>query len=273
MRRTGVLDRGPAIDHQRVRGEVRAAFKVHAGRTRLARLRHAGSARALLPATDGAPEVVLLNTAGGLTGGDVLDYSVCLDATARATVTTQAAERVYDCAGGTARMTVRLEVGRGGRLDWLPQETILFDRADLDRTTRIELSSEASCLALETLVFGRRAMGEVVRELRLVDRREIWRGGKPVLIEPLCLGGGTLAARPALLRGARAIASLVLVERGAAADRIPDICVDGVEASTSGWDGRLCLRAFAADALPLRRYLNAVLTRLRGGRLPTVWQT
>lgn len=268
-----MLDRGAAIDHQRVRGEARVLLKVRSGRTRLARMRHSGSAKALLPAVAGAePEVVFLNTAGGLTGGDVLDYALHLEDGARATATTQAAERVYDCAGGTARVSIHLDIGRGGRLDWLPQESILFDRADLHRTTRMDLADEASCLALETLVLGRRAMGEVVRDLGLVDRREIWRRGRPVLIEPLRLDSATLGSHPALLRGARAMASLVLVAQGAEAARTLDIGADGVETAASGWDGRFCLRAFAGDAMPLRRYLDAVLTRLRGGPLPRVWQ-
>ena len=167
-----------------------------------------------------------------------------------------------------------LDLGAGARLDWLPQETILYDGAELARTTRIALGRDAACLALEVLVFGRQAMGERVRRLTLLDRREIRRDGGPVLVDPLRIEARHLGPRPALLRGARAVASLALVAPGPedAAAALAGIAVEGVEAGASGWDGRTTLRAFAADAMPLRRYLVAVLARLRGRPAPRVWQ-
>jgi urease accessory protein len=99
--------------------------------------------------------------------------------------TTQTAERAYKATGLPARMDVRLTVGPGGWLDWLPQETIVFDRANLDRRTTIDLAPGAGCLALEAVVLGRAAMGETVREIRFRDRREIRRDGAPLWIDPL----------------------------------------------------------------------------------------
>lgn len=271
-----MLDQGAMTGHQRVAGRAEVTLRRNGGATTLDRLYQSGSAKAMLPRVHGRePEIVFLNTAGGLTGGDVLDYGAEVGAHASAVATTQTAERVYDCAGATARVSADFRVGAGGRLDWLPQETILYDGAVLDRRTRIDLSGDAACLSLEILVLGRQAMGERVRRLELGDRREIRRGGRPVLLDPLRLTSRCLGQRPALLRGATAVASLAWVARGAedAAAALADIAVEGVEAGVSGWDGRLTLRAFAGDAMPLRRCMVAVLDRIRRRPAPRVWQS
>ncbi len=100
-------------------------------------------------------------------------------------------------------MDIRLEVGAGAHLDWLPQETILFDGAALDRRTRVTLAPGASCLLAETLVLGRAAMGETVSRLALRDRREVWAAGRPLWLDPLGLSPAALRG-PATLAGARA---------------------------------------------------------------------
>lgn len=270
-----MFDEGATGGHERTRGLTDVAVARRRGADRLVRLFQSGAAKAILPDVPGpVPEIVILNTAGGLTGGDRIATRLSVGEDARATATTQAAERIYDCAGGSARVDVEVSVGARGRLDWLPQETILYDGADLTRRTRIDLGPEAAGTALEVLVFGRRAMGERLRRLRLSDRREFRRGGRPVSVEPLELDAARLGARPALVRGAAAIAGLTVVARGVedAAEGLAEIAVDGVEAALSGWDGRIVMRAFAVDALPLRRYLTVVLRRLRACDVPQVWQ-
>jgi len=226
-----------------------------------------GSAKAVcLPG-----EVVFLNTAGGLTGGDRLTYR--LETDGPVTATTQTAERAYRANDGHARVTVDLSIDRG-RLDWLPQETILFDRSALARHTRIALSPRAEVLALEAVVLGRAAMGETVTTLAFEDRREITRAGRPVLLEPLRLTPEALTG-PATLRGARAFASVALVARGAedalaAVRRVLD--EPGVRGAASAFDGKLTARLTAADGWPLRRQIARLLAVLRPRPLPRVWQ-
>ena len=131
--------------------------------------------------------------------------------------TTQTAERAYRANTGPAHVRVAHEVGAGCWLDWLPQETILFDRSDLDRDTHVALAPDAGCLLLESVVLGRAAMGEDVQALRVRDRRRITRGGVPVFLEPLVLDGASLAhpGQGAILGGARAFATLILCAQGA----------------------------------------------------------
>ena len=247
-------------------------------RGRLGRLRQQGSAKAFLPAIADVPEVVFLNTSGGLTSGDTLAYRVDLAAGTRAIATTQTAERAYRAEAGPAHVTVAHHVGAGGWIDWLPQETILFQGSDLRRETSVALEADAGCVMLEALVLGRAAMGEEVTQLRLSDRRRITRAGRPVYLEPLALdsAGRDRSHQPALLGPARALASLVMCAQ-AAQDALAAVRarlgMAGVEGAASGFDGKLVVRLLAGDGWPLRRQILALLDVLRrGAPPPRVWQ-
>lgn len=269
---------------QRARGSARVSLAVGGGKARLDRLAQAGSAKAFLPRVKGAPEIVFLNTSGGLTGGDRLEYRLDLGNGGRATGTTQTAERAYRARAGLvpAEMTVRLKVGQGARLDWLPQETILYDGAALTRHTEAHLEGDASLLLCEALVLGRAAMGERVAQLNLFDRRAIWRDGVPVLVDAVGLGNEALAPAPAGLGAARAVALLALVAPGAE-DAVgavrPLLAQPGVRAAASGWNGRCIVRLMAEDGWPLRVALARLIRHFRAregesvsGELPRVWQ-
>ena len=255
---------------QRTRGRAHVAITAKGLRD----LHQSGSAKAMLPRMHGAPpEVVFLNTAGGVTGGDHLRFSLDVGAGAHVTGTTQTAERAYASTGDTGRVDVSLSVGAGGRLDWLPQETILFENSVLSRNTRIDLAGDASVLCVESVVLGRAAMGEVLCNLSFTDRREIWRDGVPVLIEPLALTPATLARRdPAGLGDATALCTLAFVAPGAE-DAVGALRpLVGDMGAVSGWDGKCMVRLMTGDAFALRRQVAVILQHLRGGPLPRVWQ-
>jgi urease accessory protein len=257
---------------QRSRGRASVALDLARGRVRLADLAQEGSAKVILPHSGQVPEAVFLNTSGGLTGGDRLSYSVQVGAGLRAVATTQTAERVYRAGTGRAEVTVSADVGAGGWLDWVPQETIVFDGAALDRRTVIRLSGDAGCLMSEAVVLGRAAMGEAVRRLHLTDRREIWRDGRLVAVEPLALTDAALMAGDAALGPARAFASLVMVGPGVA-DALGPVRAVLQSGAASAYDGRLVVRIMAADGWPLRQEIIRVLKVLRrGAPLPRVWQ-
>jgi urease accessory protein len=243
---------------------------------RLADLRQEGSAKAMLPRVfDGVPEVVFLNTSGGLTSGDRLELALDAGAACRVVGTTQTAERAYAAVSGAAVVSVHLTVGAGGHLNWLPQETILFQGAHLQRNTRIDLAGDASCVLAETLVLGRAAMGETLEHLTLVDRREVYREGRAVLVEPFALGDATLAPHGALLGGARALGFLAKVGPGAEAlvEPLRRALADGdVRGAVSGWDGKCVVRLLASDGWPMRQAMGRLIGMMTGRPLPRVWQ-
>lgn len=262
------------VQHQRSFGL--ASVAMDGGR--LTRLFQSGSAKAMLPRTHReTPEIVFLNTSGGLTAGDRLDYSLTLGEGMRAQATTQTAERAYRAEGPAAEARVQLRLGRGAALDWLPQETILFQGSALDRMTEVDLGADARFLGIETIVLGRAAMGEVVTQASLSDRRIVRRDGRPVLVDPMRLDTGALArgAGAALWGGARAASILLMVGRGVETALDPvraELSEPGVTAAASATDGRLVVRATAPDAWPLRQQMVRLIDLLRPGALPRVWQ-
>jgi urease accessory protein len=256
--------------HRTVMERAQGEAIVRLGPERLERLRTEGSAKAILPGGTAGREVVFLNTSGGLTSGDHLRFGLDVEGTAVAT--TQTAERAYKAMGQPARMDVRLSVGRGGWLDWLPQETILFDSAALDRRTQIDLAEGAGCLALEAVVLGRAAMGETVARLRFSDRRRICRDGYPIWIDPLALDAGAFD-KAATLNHARAFATIVSTTEVPVSSLRAVLDEPGMVAAASAFAGRTVVRMLAADGWPLRRQIVRALHVMRGGRpLPRVWQ-
>lgn len=261
--------------HQRVFG--RALARLDGGRLR--DLHQSGSAKVLIPRVFGrAPEVVFLNTAGGITGGDRLDYT--LSVTDGACVgTTQTAERAYRSQGPVGRVTTRLSIGPGALMHWVPQELILFEGAALERELTVDMAEDAELVMLETLVLGRAAMGEVLQDVRLRDRRQVTRGGRLAMVEAISLGpddmsGDSLAG----LNGAVAVASLTLIARdaedrlGALRDVLEAVLPAEVRVAASAWDGRLTARFTAPKAYPLRRAVARAVEQVTRGALPRVWQ-
>jgi urease accessory protein len=262
------------VRHQRARGEGRLIAFADGPRTRLAELYQEGCAKIRLPNThDASLQAVLINTAGGLTGGDEVGWQVEAAANTRVVLTTQACERVYRSLGDDAKVRNRLTIGAGAQLDWLPQETILFDGAKLDRTLEVDLGEGASFCAVEAILLGREAMGEAARNACLRDTWRIRRNGRLVHAEATQLAGEA-AERDALslLDGSLAFATVLLV--GPEAERK----LETVRAMLTGRAGaslvsdRLIVRAMAKSGLALRRMIGPIIAELSGaGTLPRLW--
>lgn len=263
---------------ERAEGEIRLGFRAQGGRSRLFDLFQQGSARARLPRiADLCPEAVLINTAGGLTGGDRMSYAVEVGDGAAAAITTQAAEKIYRARDGAAEVHIRLALGERAMAEWLPQETILFDGARLSRRFDVAMAESASLLAVEAMVFGRTARGERMRTGLVHDRWRVRRAGRLVFADGLRLDGqiASRLARPALLAGGCATATVLLAAPDAESRlEAARAALNGTpaEAGVSAWDGLLVARLAAQDGAALRVTLAALLTALRGGRpLPRVW--
>lgn len=266
---------GPRL--QRAHGVAHVAFRQAEGETRLLRLYQEGQAKARLPRVHGEPPVaVLLNTAGGITGGDDFRFTVTFGEATRATATTQAAERVYRRSDGLGRVVNRLEVAAGAVAAWLPQETILFDRCGLDRLLDIDLAEDASLIAVESVVFGRTASGERVERATIIDRWSVRRGGRLVLADALRLDGAVseILAGRATGGGAVAIATLLATGPafGAPLAALRDLLAGcGSETGASSWNGLTVARFIGHDAARLRADVIRVVEGLRGQAMPRVW--
>ncbi|AND87115.1 MULTISPECIES: urease accessory protein UreD [Bradyrhizobium] len=263
------------FEANRARGAVR--FDVHArdGVTRRGVLHESGSLRVRFPSPeDEGLSGVFVNTAGGVAGGDRFDVEISAADAARLTLTTAAAEKVYRAPGPAAELNIALKVGAGAHLSWLPQETILFDRARVHRRFDIALDEAASLLLCEIVVFGRTAMGERMEQGEFVDRWRLSRGGRLVFAETVRLGGdiGAKLARSAVAKGGAAIGTALIVPGDEALiERIREASESFAgEVGISAWNGFAMARFCAQDAARLRADMMAVLART-GAALPRLW--
>ncbi len=264
-------------DHQpRALGAVRVSAKCLREASRIDALSMSGSFKLLFPSPAGtALDAVLINTAGGITGGDQFTCEAEAGAGADLSLTTQAAERVYRAVGANpGRLSTRLSAQAGSRLAWLPQETILFDGAHLKRRLSVDLAEDARFLMVEPLVFGRAAMGEELHNARFDDRVEIRRAGQPIWLDAVRLEGDLAVQmdRSALGRGARAMASLVYAAPDAEAlrDKLRALLPETAGASLVR-PGLLCARFLAPDSYTLRRSLVPALRLLNQDTIPKPW--
>jgi urease accessory protein len=258
----------------RAEGRIALAVAAQGGVTRRVRVDEQGSLRVRFPG-GGRPELeaILVNTAGGMAGGDRFDIALTAGEDARLLFGTTAAEKIYRSLGPATDVSVRLALAAGSRLRWLPQETILFDRGRLNRSIEVEMEESASLLVAEGFVFGRSAMGEAVEHGAVADRWRVRRGGQLVFAESLRLDGAIARrlAEPAVAAGGCAIATVLSVpgdDRQVAAVRAEDF---SGEVGLSCWNGVTVARLCARDGAVLRRDLAMVLAALDTGPLPKLW--
>lgn len=268
-------EQSPAF-HQRVSAAASIDFSYRDGRTRLSSLYQQGSAKVRFPRNyQDQLEAVFINTAGGLTGGDQLNWKVRLHPNASVAITTQACEKAYKASSGVANVTTNMQLDASSTLHWLPQETILFDESALSRRFDVELDKTATLLALESVQLGRGAMGEVIDSLSFHDRWRIKREGRLEFADDLRLIGEETSS--AKLGGNTAFASLAFIAPqdeeflNALASRLRARC-PALYSGFSVTRGRLTGRILAQDSYLLRQAVIPVLDEIRGCDLPRVWR-
>ena len=261
----------------RAQGAARVASKLRDGASRLADLYEQGSAKFRVPRVEGAGlQAVALNTAGGLTGGDHLRFEGIAGAGSRLTLATQTAERAYRAQPGqVARLEVVLRAEAGATLEWLAQETILFDACALSRSLRVEMAEDARLLLVEPVVFGRTAMGETVRQGCFRDSQRVWRGGRLVYADETRIEGpvSDRIAAPAALAGNLAYATVIYGAPDAAdrLDRVRHLLGEG-PGGASAFDGLISARIVSPNGHELRGRLLRLLRGFRDAPLPRVWE-
>jgi urease accessory protein len=200
-------------DLQRADGSGRIVLSGSEKGTRIMDVFQRSPIRIMFPRTGGGAveEAVLINTAGGIAGGDRLECSVTALVDASIAVTSQAAEKVYRALNEPARIATKLKVCEAAKLAWLPQETIVFNWARLSRETEIDLSSGAELLALEWLVLGRAAHGENMVGGHITDSWRVKKDGRLIWTDTFRATDETFPHlhRRALLSNRRAIATLI----------------------------------------------------------------
>jgi len=274
-----------ALRRPAVVGEATLAVGAAEGVTRLVDLHHRDplSLRLPRPARGDILEACVITTSGGIVGGDDLRIAVTAGENAQLRVYPQAAEKVYRSLGADSRIAVTLTAEAGAWLEWLPQETILFDGARLRRDTTVDLAPGGRVLAGEFLVFGRRASGESLSHGLIHDGWRIRRGGQLAWADALHAEGDLTAplASDACLGGTTAFASVIYAAEEAPAqlDALRGLLpaeTEGARFALTAVNG-LVVGRFLGEALAVRRNYGAFWAAARAylagwpAELPRLW--
>jgi urease accessory protein len=271
-------------DLQRADGCARITLRRSEGGTRIEDIFERFPLRIMFPTAGNraAEEAVLVNIAGGIAGGDRLELCVTALTGASIAVTSQAAEKVYRALHDPARVLTRLQARKSTKLAWLPQETIVFNSARLHRTTEIELTDGAELLALEWLVLGRTAHGEIVIGGNIIDDWRVKKDGRLIWADTFRVSDRTFPhlSRKALLSDCRAIATLVYfgphldTRLEAVRDILPSL---GCNCGVTLVNGLIVVRFAAKDSSELRFALRSFLQQFGPDigfgpfRVPKMW--
>jgi urease accessory protein len=244
----------PAIHTAHCRAELELGFADDAGTTRLVKRRHYGPLRVqkpLYPESAAVCHAIVVHPPGGVVGGDELQISARVGANASAFITTPGAAKWYKANGSVSRQQVRLEVGADAALEWLPQETIFFDAAQVRLEHNVELAEGARYIGGETLCFGRTASGESFRSGRISQRTSIRRAGKLVWFEQGGIAAGAAMHSPLGLAGHTVSATLI-----AAGVSLPTGVAGQLRSACEGLHGADSFGATQMKSVVVVRYLG-----------------
>jgi urease accessory protein len=265
------------------RAELSLDFRSDAGRTTLARRQHHGPLvvqRPFYPEA-GVCHVYLVHPPGGIVGGDKLRLEVRTAANAQVLLTTPGATRFYKAGPHPqAQLTQTLHVDNA-ELEWLPQETIVFDGANAHTRTRVTLSGEAKFIGWEICCLGRPASSETFSSGGLRQHLELWFEDRPVLLDRLRLHGGSEPLTAAWgLAGACALGTFIAWPASQDdVNLLRDITTPSVRGTITLVDRALHCRALAAQGESVRRHFLALWQALRprllrrDAVLPRIWAT
>ena len=261
---------------QRANGNI----NVKINNNEINRFYQSGSAKVFYPkSSQKIKELVLVNTAGGLTSGDNFFYNIDIINKSKIFVTTQTAERVYKGINENAEIKVTLLVDNTSDLFWIPQELILFNNCNLNRKIEVNLKSNSNFLLAESTIFGRTAMGEILEKGFFKDNWKIYLNKKLIHAEALSLTG--------IIKDK--LSSIACTDNGVA---ICNIFISGkhflskedlltktlknseiILSSHSKWNDKMLIRIVSKDAYELKLTKKKLILCLSDKNLPRVWNS
>ena len=260
---------------ERSEGRAEVAFVKREDSTQVAHLYQSGCLRVLIPKNyKSFPDAVIINTAGGITGGDNLEIKADIGEKSEVCLTTQTAERIYKSGYGFGKIGVELNLRKNSKLDWLPQETILFDNSAVKRSIKVNMSGQSKLFMVESIVLGRRAMGETLTNCLFSDQWKIFRDNMIVDMEALKLVEPSQLSGSASLGSNTALATILYVAKDAE-ERLQQMRSllnnFNLFSAASAWNGKLIARIASESPYSLRKVLIYVISKFRGTDLPRVW--
>jgi urease accessory protein len=266
---------------------LRLEYERRDGQSLLTARRHEGPLRVqkpLYPEGDGTCHTIVVHPPGGIADGDRLELDLSLREGARALLTTPGATKWYRATVAGARQELRFDIEPGAMLEWLPQESIVFDGARAEMTTRVRLHGDALYLGWEILCLGRQAAGERFSRGRVRLRTEIWREDARLWNEFAVIHGDDLQLEsPVGCAGHPVCATMLLAGTTIDAElltRLRQVTFgDGIRGGITTLPGVLVARCLAPYAEPARQYFTALWGLLRpavsdrAALAPRIWST
>ena len=284
-----LLEHAPANDTVKAardhwRATLALGFADDRGTTRLVERSHFGPLRVQKPLYPEQPSVchaIVVHPPGGVVGGDQLAIGANVGANAHAFITTPGAAKWYRANGHVSRQALKLDIGAGAALEWLPQETIFFNGADVQLDTEVSMDADASFIAADILCFGRTASGESFDHGRVTQRMQVRRGGRLVWFEQgALLGGGAGMTGPLGLHGHTVCATLLAVGRPAGAACVQALREEaGPQFGVTQMKSVLVARYIGDSRQEARRLMHRAWRLLRPALLdreavtPRIWNT
>ena len=261
---------------QRMEGSASFSTIYNDDHSTLEKLYQSGSLKLRFPLyPDKHFEAVQINTAGGVTGGDKLFWECELGEKTKATITTQAAEKIYRSLDGRpAEINISLNLRKNSTLFWLPQETIFFNRGALKRKITVEMEEGAALLLVEAFIFGRKLMGEKVVNGFIDDEWQVRLCDELVHFEAFKINGNILqqSTRPAIFNGNQAIASVLYIADDYQSKEEAAREIIGQSGGASAWNGKLLARIIEKDSYFLKKRLVPLVNLLtKGAGVPKFW--
>tara|TARA_B110000037_G_scaffold81695_1_gene97314 strand:+ start:588 stop:1397 length:810 start_codon:yes stop_codon:yes gene_type:complete len=260
--------------YQRAHGDIDVRIK----NNQISKFFQSGSAKVFYPKChDKIKELVLVNTAGGLTSGDKFSYKIDINNQSSVFVTTQTAERAYKGLENSSKIKVELSIDRFSNLYWIPQELILFNNCNLQRNINVNVNGSSNFLLAETTIFGRTAMGEYLEEGTFIDNWRIYENTKLLHAEALSLNGNIKEqlSKIASTNGGVAICNIFVCGKKFLHNENElkkyIINTDTVLLSHSAWNDKLLIRMVAQNAYDLKKIQKKILLCLSNNSLPKVW--
>ncbi|WP_411817466.1 urease accessory protein UreD [Hyphococcus sp. DH-69] len=255
-------------------------------KTSIAKLSQDGAAKIRFPQQFAQEPLssILINTAGGMTSGDKLNWTARAQEDSSLTLSTQACEKIYRGNGGAAEISIHLTAEKNAQLYWLPQETILYDHSHLKRTLTLDVHSGARALITEAFILGRQAFGETRPIARLDDKWRIYSGGDLIHAEQIKINTAhnNWFENAATANSHTAFATLLFVGENLH-DHFAQLqskinAERTFSAHCSAWTigncDKFCARIAASDGYQLRKILTPLVTLLSGeDRPPALWLT
>ena len=255
---------------QRAIGKLEISFLNTDEETSICDLHQSGSLKVLIPkAKSTYAEAVLINTGGGIVGGDYLSVEVNAFNETKTWVTTQASEKVYRSDGELSHLKSRINIGNNSTLFWCPKETILFNNSKFKRNLEFNIKTSSKLFIVENVVFGRLASGELDADCFFFDQWRIKRDEKLIFAENFLFENKKSMYRKTNLGDYRSLLNIVYVSKDSNnyLNKMRNIISAGnIFGEASCWNDFIYLRALANNTVEFKKTIEEILILLVGDK-------